>query len=157
MRKNIFFEKIDGKNFKFGIVIARFNPNITMGIKSGCEKALLENDVLKENIEYFEVPGAFELPLVAQKLAKKEKYDAIICLGAIIKGSTPQHQFISEAVSKGLLRVGLENNLPVLFGVLITDDIVQAEERSADDEYNKGREAALSALEMISLIKSRNL
>ncbi|HEX9664812.1 MAG TPA: 6,7-dimethyl-8-ribityllumazine synthase [Patescibacteria group bacterium] len=157
MRRNVFEKKISGRGFKFALIIARFNPPITDGLKNGALKALKANQVDEDDIDIYEVPGAFELPLIAQKTAVSKDHDAIICLGAVTKGETPHFHYVAKAVTDGVVRVNLDTGKPVLFGVLTTDDISQAEARSADDDYNKGREAALAALEMVNLIKSENL
>lgn len=141
------------KGLKFGIVIGRFNEFISSKLLSGAIDGLLRHGVEESNIEISWVPGAFEIPLVAKNMAVSEKYDAVICLGAVIKGSTPHFDFVSNEVSKGIAHVSLQTNLPVIFGVLTTDTIEQAIERAGTKAGNKGYEAAVTAIEMSNLIK----
>jgi 6,7-dimethyl-8-ribityllumazine synthase len=145
-------KELDGSNYKIGIARARFNEDITGGLLEGCYKALEECKVKKENIEILEVPGSFELPIGAKRLAEK-KYDAIICLGAIIKGETNHDEYIASAVSHGITDVALEYNLPVLFGVITALNLEQAKNRSADDEQNRGYAAARGAIELLESLR----
>ena len=138
---------------KYAIVIARFNDFIGSKLLEGCVDALKRHGVEDENIEVIWVPGAFEIPLVAKKLAKSSKYSAVITLGAVIKGSTPHFDYVSAEVSKGVAQVALQSDIPVIFGVLPTDNIEQAIERAGPKAGNKGADAAKTAIEMVNLIK----
>lgn len=145
--------KLDGKGLRFGIVIARFNEFISGKLLSGCLDGLNRHGVDEKNIEIVWSPGAFELPLLAKKLALSEKYDAVICLGAVIRGATPHFDYIAAEVAKGIANVGIDTGLPVIFGVLTTDNIEQAIERAGTKGGNKGFDAALAAIEMARLMK----
>jgi 6,7-dimethyl-8-ribityllumazine synthase len=145
--------KIVAKGMKFGIVASRFNDFICGRLIDGALDALTRAGADEKDIAVYKVPGAFELPLVAKKLAKSGRYDAIICLGAIIRGATPHFEYISAEVSKGVASVGLETEVPVAFGVLTTDTIEQAIERAGTKSGNKGFDAAMSAIEMVDLFK----
>ena len=138
---------------KYAIVIARFNDFIGSKLLEGCVDTLKRHGVEDENIEVIWVPGAFEIPLVAKKLAKSSKYSAVITLGAVIKGSTPHFDYVSAEVSKGVAQVALQSDIPVIFGVLTTDNIEQAIERAGTKAGNKGADAAKTAIEMVNLIK----
>lgn len=139
---------------KYGIVVARFNSFIVESLLAGAIDALKRHGgVEEETIDVVRVPGAFELPLAAQAMAATEKYDAIIALGAVIRGSTPHFDYVAGEATKGLASVGLSHELPIIFGVLTTDSIEQAIERAGTKAGNKGAEAALSALEMVSLLR----
>ena len=139
---------------KYGIVVARFNSFIVESLLSGAIDALKRHGGVKEEmIDVVRVPGAYELPLVAQAMAANGDYDAIIALGAVIRGSTPHFDFVAGEASKGLASVGMSHELPVIFGVLTTDTIEQAVERAGTKAGNKGAEAALSAIEMVSLLR----
>jgi 6,7-dimethyl-8-ribityllumazine synthase len=142
-----------GQGLKFGIVTGRFNEFIGSKLVSGAIDALIRHGVEEDNIEITWVPGAFEIPLAAKKLAKSNRYDAVICLGAVIKGSTPHFDYVSSEVSKGVAHVGLETEIPVIFGVLTTDTIEQAIERAGTKAGNKGYDAAVTAIEMANLLK----
>lgn len=144
--------KLIGKGMKIGIVLARFNEFIGSKLLSGAEDALIRHGVDEDDIEVAWVPGAYEIPLVAKKLATSEKYDAVICLGAVIKGNTPHFDYVSAEVSKGIAQVGLLSEVPVIFGVLTVDNIGQAIERAGTKAGNKGSEAANSAIEMVNLL-----
>lgn len=144
--------KLIGKGMKIGIVLARFNEFIGSKLLSGAEDALIRHGVDEDDIEVAWVPGAYEIPLVAKKLATSEKYDAVICLGAVIKGNTPHFDYVSAEVSKGIAQVGLLSDVPVIFGVLTVDNIEQAIERAGTKAGNKGSEAANSAIEMVNLL-----
>ena len=145
--------KFDGRNAKIGIVAGRFNEFITSKLVGGALDVLKRNDVSEENIDIAWVPGAFEIPLIAKKLANTQKYDAIITLGAVIKGSTPHFDYVCAEVSKGVAQISLQSELPVIFGVLTTNNIEEAIERAGTKAGNKGADAAFSAIEMINLIK----
>jgi len=145
--------KFDGKGVKIGIVVGRFNEFITSKLVGGALDVLKRNDVSEENIDIAWVPGAFEIPLITKKLANTGKYDAIITLGAVIKGSTPHFDYVCAEVSKGVAQISLQTDLPVIFGVLTTNNIEEAIERAGTKAGNKGADAAFSAIEMINLIK----
>lgn len=144
--------KVVSTKMKVGIVAARFNEFITNKLLGGAVDGLVRHDVPENNIEVAWVPGAFEIPLIAQKMAKSGKYDAIICLGAVIRGNTSHYDYVCSEVSKGIATVSLNCNIPVLFGVLTTDNIEQAIERAGTKAGNKGYDCALSAIEMVNLI-----
>ncbi|HHX71203.1 MAG: 6,7-dimethyl-8-ribityllumazine synthase [Miniphocaeibacter sp.] len=141
------------ENIKIGIVAGRFNEFITSKLLSGAIDGLKRHNVKEEDIEVAWVPGAFEIPLIASKMAKNEKYDAIICLGAIIRGSTTHYDYVCSEVSKGIAHISLNSEKPVLFGVLTTENIEQAIERAGTKAGNKGFECAEGAIEMVNLIK----
>ncbi|HBF9969702.1 TPA: 6,7-dimethyl-8-ribityllumazine synthase, partial [Clostridioides difficile] len=136
------------------IINSRFNEFITSKLLSGAEDCLLRHDVSPENIEIVWVPGAFEIPLVAQKMAKSGKYDAIICLGCVIRGATSHYDYVCSEVSKGIAKVSLDSELPVIFGIVTTENIEQAIERAGTKAGNKGYDCAMNALEMANLFKS---
>lgn len=141
------------KELRVGIVAARFNEFITAKLLSGAMDALLRHDVREENIHVAWVPGAFEIPLIASKMAKSGKYDAVICLGAVIRGSTSHYDYVCSEVSKGIASVALETGVPVMFGVLTTENIEQAIERAGTKAGNKGYDCAMGAIEMVNLIR----
>ena len=145
--------KIVAKGMKFGIVASRFNDFICGRLIEGAIDALMRAGAEEKDIAIYKVPGSFELPLTAKKLAKSDRFDAIICLGAIIRGATPHFEYISAEVSKGIAMVGLETEVPVVFGVLTTDTIEQAIERAGTKAGNKGADAAMTAIEMVDLFK----
>lgn len=145
--------KFNGKNVRIAIVAGRFNEFITSKLVGGALDVLKRNDVSEENIDIAWVPGAFEIPLITKKLANTGKYDAIITLGAVIKGSTPHFDYVCAEVSKGVAQISLQTDLPVIFGVLTTNNIEEAIERAGTKAGNKGADAAFSAIEMINLIK----
>lgn len=147
----IYEGRLTSNNKKYGIVVGRFNEFIGGKLLAGALDALKRHGVNEEEIEIAWVPGAFEIPLAAKKMAKSGKYSAVICLGAVIKGSTPHFDFVSSEVSKGIANVGLETGLPVVFGVLTTDTIEQAIERAGTKAGNKGYDAACTAIEMVNL------
>ena len=138
---------------RVGVVAARFNEFITSKLLSGAMDGLVRHDVREEDVHVAWVPGAFEIPLIASKMAKSGKYDAIICLGAVIRGSTSHYDYVCSEVSKGIAAVGLDSGIPVLFGVLTTENIEQAIERAGTKVGNKGYDCALSAIEMVNLIR----
>lgn len=141
------------KNIKIGIVAARFNEFITSKLVEGAKDGLLRHEVKEEDIHIAWVPGAFEIPLIASKMAKSKKYDAIICLGAVIRGATSHYDYVCNEVSKGIATVSLESEIPVMFGVVTTENIEQAIERAGTKAGNKGYDCALGAIEMVNLIK----
>ena len=143
-----------GKGLKFGLVVSRFNEFITKKLLEGAQDALLRHGVGEEDIEVAWVPGSFEIPLIAKKLAQTERYDAVICLGAVVRGGTPHFEYIAAEVSKGIAKVGLETGLPVIYGVITADTLEQAIERAGTKEGNEGFRAAASAIEMANLVKS---
>ncbi len=143
-----------GKGLKFGLVVSRFNEFITKKMVEGAEDALLRHGVNREDIEVAWTPGCFEIPLIAKKLAQTKRYDAVICLGAVIRGGTPHSEYIAAEVSKGIAKVGLETGLPVIYGVITADTLEQAIERAGTKEGNEGFKAAVSAIEMANLAKS---
>lgn len=142
-----------GKGLKFGIVISRFNEFIGSKLLSGALDALRRHGVDDDSVEMVWVPGAFEIPLAAKKMAGSGKYDAVICLGAVIRGATSHFEYVSSEVSKGIAHTSLELQLPIIFGVLTTDTIEQAIERAGTKAGNKGYEAATTAIEMANLMK----
>ena len=144
---------LSGKGLKFGIVAARFNDFITARLLDGAVDALQRHGVAESDIEVVKVPGSYEIPLAARLMAQTRKYNAVICLGAVIRGATPHFEYVSAEVSKGVASVSLETGLPVIFGVLTTDTIEQAIERAGTKSGNKGWDAALSAIEMANVMK----
>ncbi len=145
--------KLVSKDIKIGIVAARFNEFITSKLLGGAVDALIRHEVKEDNIEVAWVPGAFEIPLIASKMAKSRKYDAIICLGAVIRGSTTHYDYVCNEVSKGVAQVSLNSDIPVMFGVLTTENIEQAIERAGTKAGNKGFDCAVGAIEMVNLIR----
>lgn len=149
---NIYEGKLVAKDAKIAIVAARFNEFIVSKLLSGSLDALKRHDVDDENIDLAWVPGAYEIPLMASKMAKSGKYDAVICLGAVIRGSTSHYDYVCSEVSKGIAHISLETDTPVMFGVLTTENIEQAIERAGTKAGNKGFDVAVSAIEMINLL-----
>ena len=143
-----------GEGLKFGLVVSRFNEFFTNKLLEGAQDALLRHGVKEEDIEVAWTPGSFEIPLIAQKLARSKKYDAIICLATVIRGGTPHFEYIAAEVTKGIAKVGLDTGLPVINGVITTDTLEQAVERSGTKAGNKGFTAAVSAIEMANLVKT---
>jgi len=143
-----------GKVIKVAVVVSKFNENVTQGLLEGALKVLAENKIAEKNIKVVMCPGAFEIPLTAKTLCKSKKYNAVICLGAVIKGETAHFEYISYAVTKGIMELNLEYGIPVSFGVLTSYSEEQALERSKDGDGNKGAEAAKAALEMIELLRT---
>jgi 6,7-dimethyl-8-ribityllumazine synthase len=143
----------NAKGLRFGIVVSRFNDFVTSKLLSGALSAFKEQGVDEEDLEVVRVPGAFEIPQAAKKFCSSREFDAIVCLGAVIKGGTPHFDYICAETSRGVGQVGLESNIPVLFGVLTTNDLEQAVARSGDNSSNKGRETALAAIEMANLFR----
>lgn len=150
----IYEGKLVANGIKIGIVVARFNEFITSKLLSGALDGLLRENVKDEDIEIAWVPGAFEIPLTAAIMAKSLKYDSVICLGAIIRGSTDHYNYVCSEVSKGIAQVSLESEIPVIFGVLTTDTIEQAIERAGTKAGNKGYECAHTAIEMVNLLQN---
>ena len=146
--------KLIGKGMKFGVVAARFNDFITSKLLEGAMDALIRHGAESDDVSVAWVPGSFEIPLAAQKMAASGKYDAVICLGAVIKGSTDHYDYVCAEVSKGVAQVGLNSGIPVLFGVLTTDNIEQAIERAGTKAGNKGFDVAVSAIEMVDLLRN---
>ena len=144
---------VGNSDIKIGIVAARFNEFIVSKLIAGAKDGLVRHDVAEENIDLAWVPGAFEIPLVAKKMAQSGKYDAVICLGAVIRGATSHYDYVCAEVSKGVAQVGLEAGVPVMFGILTTDTIEQAVTRAGTKAGNKGYDCALGAIEMINLMK----
>ena len=146
--------KFNGKGLRIGIVAGRFNEFITSKLVGGAVDVLKRNDVNDEDIDIAWVPGAFEIPLITKKMAESKKYDAILTLGAVIKGATPHFDYVCAEVSKGVAQISLQTGLPVMFGVLTTNNIEEAIERAGSKAGNKGADVAFGALEMIDLIKN---
>ena len=150
----VFEGKLISQDIKVGIVCARFNEFIVSKLLGGCEDVLLRHGVKPDDISVAWVPGAFEIPLIASKMAKSGKYDAVIALGAVIRGSTNHYDYVCSEVSKGVASVALNSDVPVMFGVLTTDTIEQAIERAGTKAGNKGSECAQGAIEMVNLIRA---
>jgi 6,7-dimethyl-8-ribityllumazine synthase len=150
---NLIKADLVAKAKKFAITISRFNEFISTNLLEGCIDTLTRHGVNDNAIDVVWVPGAFEIPLVAQKLAKSKKYDAVICLGTVIRGSTPHFEFVASEVSKGVAKISLDTSVPCIFGVITADTIEQAIERAGTKDGNKGRDAALSAIEMANLVE----
>ena len=145
--------KLVSEKVKVGIVAARFNEFVTTKLLSGAMDGLLRHNVEETDIHVAWVPGAFEIPLIASKMAKSRKYDAMICLGAVIRGSTSHYDYVCNEVSKGIAAVSLDSGIPVMFGVLTTENIEQAIERAGTKSGNKGYDCAVGAIEMVNLIR----
>ena len=150
---NIQEGKLIAKDYKFAIVVSRFNDFICQKLLEGAIDCLQRHDAVEENISVVKVPGAFEIPLAADILAESKKYDAIICLGAVIRGNTPHFDYVASEVSKGIAQTSLKYHTPISFGVITTDNIEQAIERAGTKSGNKGWDAALTAIEMADLFK----
>jgi len=146
--------KLLGEGLKFGVVISRFNEFITSKLLEGAQDALSRHGVKEEDVDIAWTPGSFEIPLIAKKMAESGRYDAVICLGAVIRGGTPHFDYIAAEVSKGIARVGLDTGLPVILGVVTADTLEQAIERAGTKSGNYGAQAALHAIEMANLDKS---
>ena len=153
----IYEGKLVSEGIKVGVVCARFNEFIVSKLLSGCEDGLLRHGVRGEDIEVAWVPGAFEIPLVAARMAKSGKYDAVIALGAVIRGSTSHYDYVCAEVSKGVAQAALASGVPVMFGVLTTDTIEQAIERAGTKAGNKGSECAQGAIEMVNLLRTMGI
>ncbi len=146
--------KLSAAGLRFALIVSRFNDFIVGRLQDGAIDAIVRHGGDEKNIEIIKVPGAFEIPLIAKKAAKSGRYDAVICLGAVIRGATPHFDYVAAEVSKGIATVGLETEIPITFGVLTTDNIEQAIERAGSKSGNKGWDAAASAIEMVSLLKA---
>ena len=142
-----------GEGLKFGVVVSRFNEFITEKLLNGAQDALLRHGVREGDIDIAWVPGAFEVPLVAKKLAETKNYDAVICLGAVVRGATPHFEYIAAEITKGIAKVGLDTGLPVSYGIITADTLEQAIERAGTKVGNKGFDTAMDAIEMASLLK----
>jgi len=140
------------KQKKFGIIASRFNDFMTKELVSGCSDTLVRHGADQKDLTVVWVPGAFEIPVVAQKMAKSKDYDALICLGTIIRGATPHFDFIASEAAKGIAKISLDSGIPVIFGVITADTIEQAVERAGSKDGNKGKDAALSAIEMVNVL-----
>ncbi|MBN1384159.1 MAG: 6,7-dimethyl-8-ribityllumazine synthase [Elusimicrobia bacterium] len=147
----VFEGKLVARGLRFGIVVSRFNEFISSKLLDGCLDSLRRHDADDKNIDVAWVPGSFEIPHAAKKLASSKKYDAVICLGAVIKGDTPHYDYIASEVTKGIAITGLETGIPIAFGVITTDTLEQAIERAGTKSGNKGAEAAMTAIEMANL------
>ena len=145
--------ELQAKGLRFAVIVSRFNEFITNKLFDGAKDALLRHGAMEQNIDVIRVPGSFEIPLVAKKIAMKKSYDAIICLGTIIRGATPHFEYIASEAAKGIALVSLEAEIPVAFGVITADTIEQAIERAGTKSGNKGWDAALAAIEMAQLLK----
>lgn len=145
--------KLVGKGLKFALVVSRFNEFITAKLLAGAQDALARHGVAEGDIDLVWVPGAFEIPLVAQRMADAKRYDGVICLGAVIRGGTPHFDYIAAEVTKGIAHVGLEADLPVIYGIITADTLEQAIERSGSKMGNRGFDAAVQAIEMADLLK----
>lgn len=144
--------KLDAKGYRFGIIVSRFNSFISDRLLEGALDTLTRHGADEKNIQIVKVPGAFEIPLMAKKMAASDKFDAVICLGAVIRGGTPHFEYVCAEVTKGIAHVSLDAGLPVAFGVLTTDSVEQAIERAGTKAGNKGVEATMSAIEMVNLL-----
>lgn len=145
--------KLDARGFRFGIVVSRFNSFISDRLVEGALDALVRHGAEADSVQVVRVPGAYEIPMTAKKMVEAARYDAIICLGAVIRGATPHFDYVSAEVSKGIAAVSLDSGVPVTFGVLTTDNLEQAIERAGSKAGNKGFDAAVSAIEMVNLFK----
>jgi len=143
-----------GKGLRFGMVISRFNEFVTRKLLEGAQDALLRHGVEEKDVDVAWVPGSFEIPLAAKKLAETGKYDAVICLGAVIRGATPHWEYIATEVTKGIAKLSLDTGLPVSYGIITADTLEQAIERAGTKAGNKGFDAAVDAIEMVNLLKS---
>ena len=150
---NVIEGKLDAKGIKFGVVVSRFNDFVSQRLLDGALDALERCGADEKDIQVFRVPGSFEIPAVTKKLAKSGKYDALICLGAVIRGGTPHFEYVSSEVTKGVAAVALESGLPVAFGVITADTLEQAIDRAGAKSGNKGFEAAMVAIEMANLYR----
>jgi 6,7-dimethyl-8-ribityllumazine synthase len=148
---NVIKADLMAKSKKFGVVISRFNEFISAKLLEGCVDTLSRHGVQENTIDVVWVPGSFEIPMIALKMAKSKKYDAVICLGTIIRGATPHFEFVASEAAKGVAKVSLDTGTPCIFGVITADNIEQAIERAGTKDGNKGRDAALSAIEMANL------
>ncbi|MCP4713782.1 MAG: 6,7-dimethyl-8-ribityllumazine synthase [Deltaproteobacteria bacterium] len=145
--------KLDAKGFRFAVIVSRFNDFIGGRLVDGARDALVRHGADDKQIDILKVPGAFEIPLIAKKVAASGKYDAVICLGAVIRGATPHFEYVAAEVTKGIANVGLDTEVPISFGILTTENIEQAIERAGTKSGNKGWDAAVCAVEMVNLLK----
>jgi 6,7-dimethyl-8-ribityllumazine synthase len=145
--------KISAEGFRFAIIVSRFNDFISSKLVEGALDALRRHGGSEEQVSLVKVPGAFEIPMAAKKLAESDQFDAIICLGAVIRGATPHFEYVASEASKGIALVALESKIPVIFGVLTTDNLEQAIERAGSKSGNKGWDAAVAAMEMVNLFR----
>jgi 6,7-dimethyl-8-ribityllumazine synthase len=150
----VFEGKLIGEGMRFGIVLARFNDFIGRRLYEGAMDALVRHGVKEEDVELALVPGAFEIPIVAKKMAQSGKYNALICLGVVIRGQTPHFEYVASEVSKGIANVGLDTGVPIMFGVVTADNLEQAIERAGTKAGNKGYDAAVGAIEMANVMQS---
>lgn len=146
--------KLEAKGLRFGLIVARFNSFISERLLEGAIDALLRHGASEDDLHIVRVPGSFEIPLIAKKLAASKQYDAVVCLGAVIRGATPHFDYVSAEVTKGIAATTMETGVPVAFGVLTTDTIEQAVERAGTKAGNKGADAAITAIEMANLCKA---
>ncbi len=153
MASNVVEGKMTAEGLKFAIIVSRFNDFICSRLVDGAMDALIRHGATEKKVVLVKVPGAFEMPLVAKKLADSGKYDAVICLGAVIRGATPHFDYVAAEVSKGIASVALDSSIPVTFGVLTTESLEQAIERAGSKAGNKGVDAAMAAIEMANLFK----
>jgi 6,7-dimethyl-8-ribityllumazine synthase len=153
MANSVIEGKLKAEGFRFAIIVSRFNDFICSRLVEGAMDALMRHGASEKNVVLVKVPGAFEMPLVAKKLAESNKYDVVICLGAVIRGATPHFDYLAAEVSKGIATVALDSNIPITFGVLTTDTLEQAIERAGSKSGNKGYEAAMASIEMANLFK----
>ena len=149
---NVINGKLNAKGKKFGIIVGRFNEFISGKLLSGAMDCIVRHDGDENDVTTAWVPGSFEIPLTAKKMAESKKYDAVICLGAVIRGATPHFDYVASEVSKGIANVGLDTGVPVIFGIITSDTIEQAIERAGTKAGNKGWDAALTAIEMVDLL-----
>jgi 6,7-dimethyl-8-ribityllumazine synthase len=154
MKENTFEGMLLGEGLKFGIVVARFNDFITNKMLEGAQDTLVRHGVNEDDIEVTYVPGSFEIPLVAQKLANTKRYDTILCLGAVIRGGTPHFEYVAAEVTKGIAQVGLNTGLPIIYGIITADTLEQAIERAGTKQGNEGAKAAITGIEMANLLKT---
>ena len=148
---NLIKADLVAKGKKFAVVISRFNEFVSSKLLDGCQDALVRHGVADSSIDVVWVPGAFEIPVIALKLAKSKKYDAVICLGTVIRGSTPHFEFVASEAAKGVAKISLDTSIPCIFGIITADTLEQAIERAGTKDGNKGRDAAVSAIEMANL------
>jgi 6,7-dimethyl-8-ribityllumazine synthase len=146
--------QLDAKGFRFGLVISRFNEFISARLLDGCMDCLTRHGAREESVKIFKVPGSFEIPSVAKKLVDSKGYDAVICLGAVIRGETPHFEYVAAEVSKGIAKISQDGGIPVIYGIITADNLEQAIERAGTKAGNRGWDAALSAIEMVNLYKS---
>ncbi len=144
---------LDASGMRFGVVVARYNRDVTEKLLEGAEQTLRDHGVSEDHLTVVWVPGAFEVPLIAKQLTHNRHVDAVICLGAVIRGETPHFEFVASESAAGIMRVALETDIPVVFGVLTTDDVDQAFARTGGSVGHKGEEAALAAIEMVTLLR----